>query len=68
MNLRLSPQGLYRWRDIKPLVGVGRETWRRLVNAKRAPQPLHIGPRCTVWRGTDLIAWLSAPGNYSASA
>jgi hypothetical protein len=30
------------------------------VRAKRFPQPLRFGPRCTRWRSADVRAWLIA--------
>jgi predicted DNA-binding transcriptional regulator AlpA len=28
------------------------------VRARRFPQPMRFGPRCTRWRSTDVRAWL----------
>ncbi len=57
----LPSGGLSRFRQIQPYLPVSRETWRLLVNARRAPQPLRLGERCTVWRNDDVKAWLADP-------
>jgi len=60
----LRAEALYSWKEIKPLVGVGRETWRRYVNAGTAPQPIVLGARCTRYLGSDVLKWLSSPTTY----
>lgn len=62
----ISPEGLYRWAEIKGRLPVSRETWRLRVKTKTAPQPIRIGERCTAWRGADLLQWLSDPNGYEA--
>jgi hypothetical protein len=32
-------------------------TWWRWVKAKKAPQPVKLGPGITAWRLDDLLAW-----------
>lgn len=61
---RLSPDGLYRWREFQHLVPVSRETWRKRVLAGRAPKPEKLGERCTYWRGQELLEWLKDPDGY----
>jgi len=36
---------------------VSRATWWRWVKAGRAPQPVYLGRRITVWRGSELERW-----------
>jgi len=36
---------------------VSRATWWRWVKAGRAPQPVSLGDRITVWRGSELERW-----------
>ncbi|OZI63233.1 hypothetical protein CAL28_08320 [Bordetella genomosp. 11] len=58
---------LYSWKEIAPFVRVGRETWRRRVNAGTAPQPVPMGSRCTRYRGEDVQAWIANPAGYTAA-
>lgn len=60
----LAPEGLYRWREFKTLLPIGREAWRLRVKARTAPQPIHVTPACTAWRGRDLLQWLDDPVGY----
>jgi predicted DNA-binding transcriptional regulator AlpA len=34
----------------------------------RAPQPIRMGIRCTMYRNSDLHRWLADPVNYQADA
>jgi predicted DNA-binding transcriptional regulator AlpA len=56
--------GHSRWAQIAPFVGVSRETWRKLCLAGKAPQPIRLSPRCTVWRNDQLHAYLARPLTY----
>lgn len=58
--------GHSRWAQIAPFVGVSRETWRQLCLAGRAPAPIRLSPRCTVWKNADLHAYLHDPLQYRA--
>lgn len=62
----LHPEALYSWKDIQPFVSVGRETWRRRVNAGTAPQPIVMSARCTRYSGREVLAWLESPTTYRA--
>ena len=66
VDIKLKPEGLYAWSEIASFVGVGRETWRRYVLARTAPQPVRLGTRCTRYRGSDVLAWIKAPATYRA--
>lgn len=61
----LLPGGLSRFNDIEPYLPVSRETWRLLVNGLRAPQPIRMSKRCTVWRNDEVNAWLADPAAFS---
>lgn len=63
----LPPAGRGRWSDIAPFVGVSRETWRQLVNTGRAPTPLRLTERCSLYDFAAVHAWISDPGNYCAA-
>jgi len=56
--------GLSRLDDFKSYLPFGRETWRLLVLAGRAPQPIRMGARCTVWRNDEVNAWLASPATF----
>jgi predicted DNA-binding transcriptional regulator AlpA len=56
--------GHSRWKQIEPFVGVSRETWRKLCLAGRAPQPIQLSPRCTVWRNNEIHMYLNDSLNY----
>lgn len=61
---RIYPDGLYRWADLQDVMPISRETWRKRVNDGTAPKPIRIGTRCTSWRGSDVLEWLSDPVAY----
>ncbi|MPV65832.1 AlpA family phage regulatory protein [Burkholderia sp. BE17] len=50
-----------RWRQIAPFIDVSRETWRKLCLAGRAPQPIQLSPRCTVWKNSEIHVYLRDP-------
>jgi len=63
----LPPSGRGRWSDIAPFVGVSRETWRLLVNTGRAPTPLRLTERCTLYDFAAVHAWIADPAHYCAA-
>lgn len=40
---------------------ISRSTWFNWVKEGRAPQPIKLGPRVTVYRVADIEAFMSAP-------
>ena len=38
-------------------IGLGRSTIYRLVASGAFPRPVHLGPRATAWRWSDLEQW-----------
>ena len=60
--------GHSRWSQIAPFVGVCRETWRQMCRSGRAPQPIRLSSRVTVWLNTDIHDYLRSPLTYSAAA
>lgn len=58
--------GHSRWAQIAPFVGVSRETWRQLCLAGRAPEPIRLSSRCTVWKNAEIHAYLHDPLKYRA--
>jgi len=62
----LPCSGMSRFSQLKKFLPFSREKWRQLVRDKRAPQPIKLGIRCTMWRNSDVHKFLSDPTNYSA--
>jgi hypothetical protein len=58
--------GKSRWSTIKKFSPVGREKFRQLSLAGRAPQPERMGIRCTFYSNEELHKWLANPVNYRA--
>ena len=50
-------------RGIDPLVAVSRSTWWRWISENRAPKPLRIGSRTTVWKKSDIDAFIALSGS-----
>jgi predicted DNA-binding transcriptional regulator AlpA len=64
-NIQTLPQvGHSRWAQLAPFVGVSRETWRKLCLAGRAPRPIQLSLRCTVWKNDEVHAYLADPLGY----
>lgn len=63
----LPKDGVSRFGQIAPFLPFSRETWRKLVRAGKAPQPIKMGDRCTVYRNSDVHAWLANPNTYQVN-
>jgi predicted DNA-binding transcriptional regulator AlpA len=59
--------GLSKWPQIAAFLPVGRETWRQLVRAGKAPQPIRLSERCVVYRNEEIHRYLSDPLNYRSA-
>lgn len=46
-------------RGVPPLVPVSAATWWAWCARGKAPKPLKLGPRTTVWRASEIKAFLS---------
>lgn len=55
-----QPDRCLRWPEVKPLVGVSRTTWWRLMRDGDAPKALKIGPNSVAWRAGDIAAFQAA--------
>ena len=64
----LPPIGFSRWPQIKPFLPMGRETWRKLVRAGKAPQPTYFSKTCAAYRNEDIHRFLADPLNYTQEA
>jgi len=60
----LPRDGVSRFSQFQTFLPFSRETWRKLVRARKAPQPIKMGERCTVWKNSDIHAWLADPCGY----
>ncbi|AXF07293.1 transcriptional regulator [Paraburkholderia graminis] len=60
--------GFSRWTQIAPFVPMGRETWRKLVRAGKAPQPTYFSKTCAAYRNEDVHRFLADPLNYKQDA
>ena len=62
----LPLDGMSRFKQFQTFLPISRETWRKLVNEGKAPIPVRMGSRCTMWKNSDLHAFLADPLNYRA--
>ncbi|RMH33087.1 MAG: AlpA family phage regulatory protein, partial [Nitrospirae bacterium] len=46
------------------MLGISRATWWRWVRLGKAPQPVRLSNRCTVWRLQDIREWANAPHEW----
>ena len=53
-----KPEGLW-----KPIIPIGRSTWWKAVKDGRAPKPIKLGSRTTVWRLSDVIDFVESQSN-----
>ncbi|TDV16297.1 helix-turn-helix transcriptional regulator [Paraburkholderia caballeronis] len=58
--------GLSSWSQIAPFVGISRETWRKRCREGRAPQPIRLSRRRTLYRNEEVHRWLADPVGYRA--
>jgi predicted DNA-binding transcriptional regulator AlpA len=62
----LPPGQLSRFKQLQPYLPVSRETWRLLGNAGRAPRPIRLTERCSLWHNDEVNVWLANPAGYVA--
>lgn len=62
----LPTVGFSRWEQLRHFIPVSRETWRKLVNEGRAPQPQRWTERCTVYSNEEVHRWMKNPASYQA--
>jgi len=60
----LPLDGMSRWAQFQPFAPVCQETFRSLSKAGRAPKPIRLGIRCTMYSNRELHRWLADPANY----
>ncbi|GHA63893.1 hypothetical protein GCM10009007_00240 [Formosimonas limnophila] len=65
-TLSLPTQGLSRWKQFQPFCPFSKEKWRQLVLEGKAPQPIKLGARCTMYRNEELHKFFESPLDYRA--
>jgi prophage regulatory protein len=65
---QLPLDGMSRWGQCKKFMPISREKWRQLVRDGKAPQPVRLGIRCTMWRNAELHDFLADPVGYKSHA
>lgn len=63
---QLPIDGMSRFSQIKKFLPISREKWRQLVRDGKAPSPVKLGIRCTMWRNSELHKFLDDPAGYIA--
>jgi prophage regulatory protein len=58
--------GMSRWEQLRHFIPVSRETWRQLVIAGKAPKPVRLSERCTMYDNVAVHRWLAAPAEFRA--
>ena len=58
--------GMSRWSQIKTFIPFSKEKFRQLSLAKKAPQPIRMGIRCSFYRNEEILRFLNDPLNYKA--
>jgi prophage regulatory protein len=58
--------GMSRWEQLRHFIPVSRESWRKLVIAGKAPQPVKLSERCTMYPNAEIHRWIADPANYRA--
>ena len=66
INLNIPNDGMSRFKQIQAYLPVSRETWRKMVKAKKAPQPIVFSARCVMFKNSEVKRFLSDPLNYRA--
>ncbi|PIL46535.1 transcriptional regulator [Massilia eurypsychrophila] len=62
----LPEVGMSRWEQLRHFIPVGRETWRQLTLAGKAPKPIRLSERCTMFDNVEVHRWLAAPTEFRA--
>lgn len=60
----LPSVGMSRWEQLRHFIPLSRESWRKLVNARRAPMAHKLSARCTMYANVDVHRWLANPAEF----
>ena len=56
----IHPKRLLRINQVLALVPVGRSSWWEGCRTGRYPKPIKLGPRTTVWKAEDILAFIES--------
>ncbi|WP_164708077.1 helix-turn-helix transcriptional regulator [Paraburkholderia phosphatilytica] len=59
--------GLSKWAQIAPYVGIGRESWRKLSIAGKAPRAIRMSATCALYENREIHRWLADPVGYTVA-
>ncbi|GJL73135.1 MAG: hypothetical protein NMNS01_23340 [Nitrosomonas sp.] len=65
-NTPIPLTGKSRWARIAPHIPVSREVFRKLGDKGRAPLPIRLTLRCSVFDNAEIHRWLADPAKYRA--
>lgn len=60
--------GMSRWEQLRHFVPISRESWRKLVNSGKAPRPVRLSERCTMYSNAEVHRWLADPAEYRSNS
>lgn len=60
----LPSVGMSRWQTLRHFIPISRESWRQLVNSGKAPKPVKLSERCSMWPNAEIHRWLADPISY----
>lgn len=63
----LPPIGRSKFSQIEPLIGMCRESWRKLGIAGRAPRPIRLSSSCSLYDNAEVHRWISDPLGYASA-
>lgn len=58
MNQDITQNRFLRLNQVLELIPISKSSWWAGCKSGRYPKPVKLGPRITVWRETDIIAFL----------
>jgi len=61
---QLPPVGQSRWEQIAPFVGMCRVRWQQLGREGRAPKPVRLTSRMTLYPNAEVHRWIADPAGY----
>ena len=59
--------GHSRWAQLAPFLPICRETWRTMCREGRAPAPIRLSERCTIYSNAEVHRYLADPLGYRAA-
>lgn len=61
MQTNLPETGFLRLPQVLSIIPIGKSTWWLWVRTGKAPAPVKLGPRVTVWRVEDIRSMIGQP-------